>query len=270
MNATEQKAFFEAFGYLHVRQAFSEKEMDEISREAGRLWDEEGREASFGEQGQVVSPFAELSPTLTDMVADDRVYGTAENLLGPDFLWAGSEGNVTVRGTHPWHPDRPGDAEELSYTRLKLNVYLDPVNLDNGCLRVIPGSHRTPLHEEIEPKRRHQMGETVEPFGVAGPDIPSVALESRPGDLCFFNQSIWHAIFNGWPGRRFIALKFAARPTTDKHVASLRHYAPESTFEPADTFLHNDDPRMRKMVEPLPEIGSRDVPEFVPFGGGYG
>ena len=63
--------------------------MDEITREAGRLWEEELGGAPFGQEAQSVSPFVELSTRLTDLAADDRVYGTAENLLGPGFLWAG-------------------------------------------------------------------------------------------------------------------------------------------------------------------------------------
>ena len=89
-----------------------------------------------------------------------------------------------------------------------------------------------PLHQEIEPDSMHQRrGLPVRPFEVPGPNMPSVSLESNPGDAIFFSQSIWHAIFNGWAGRRYIALKFAARPQTENHLASLRHYA-GNIFDP--------------------------------------
>ena len=87
------------------------------------------------------------------------------------FVWAGSEGNVTVNSEHPWHPDRPGDHDEVSYTRLKLNLYLDPIREENGCLRVIPGSHRMPLHRDIEPDSMHQRrGLPVRPIRRARPE----------------------------------------------------------------------------------------------------
>ena len=160
--------------------------------------------------------------------------------------------------------DRPGDDEEISYVRLKTMLYLDGTRKDSGALRVIPGSHRMPLHGEIEPERRHQRGETVDPFGVRGEDVPCFPVESNPGDLVFFCQSLWHSVFHGWVGRRYIALKYAPVPTADKQIASLCHYTKGSIFEPPEFFASSDNPRARHMVDPLPELGRRKVPDFVP------
>ena len=103
-------------------------------------------------------------------------------------------------------------------------IYLDPLDKNSGSLRVIPGSHRLPLHGQIEPENRHQHGDYVKPFDITGQDMPGFPYECSPGDVIFFCQSLWHSIFNGKKGRRYIAMKFAAQPTTDKHIASLRHY----------------------------------------------
>ena len=208
-----QVAHFESFGFLFISQLFSAEETAEITATADNLWLKlrDGKPLD-PEQGQGEGNFIEQDEALTKIVTDDRIYEAAESILGPGFVWAGSEGNVTVNSEHPWHPDRPGDHDEVSYTRLKLNLYLDPIREENGCLRVIPGSHRMPLHRDIEPDSMHQRrGLPVRPYDVPGPNMPSVSLESNPGDAIFFNQSIWHAIFNGWAGRRYIALKFAAR-----------------------------------------------------------
>jgi hypothetical protein len=86
--------------------------------------------------------------------------------------------------------------------------------------------------------------------------MPSVSLESNPGDAIFFNQSIWHAIFNGWAGRRYIALKFAARPQTDNHIASLRYYA-GNIFDPHPNWLASQDARVQSMVGELPALARR-------------
>ena len=258
------KAFFETFGYLFLREVFSAGEISEVTREADDLWAEERGGGPLGEDGQAVGLFAEKRPLLTGLIEDDRIYGVVARLLGPGMVWAGSEGNITVRGEHPWHPDRPGDDEEISYDRVKVSIYLDAVDKEHGCLRLVPGSHRNPLHEAIEPESRHQWGPTVKPFDVAGPDLPCVAVESQPGDVVIFHQSLWHAVFNGWPGRRYIALKYAAEPTTDKHLASLTHYASEM-FEPSESLLNSDRPRIRGLVDRLSEFGARDVPVFVPF-----
>ena len=105
------------------------------------------------------------------------------------------------------------------------------------------------------------------PFGVAGPAIPSFPLESQPGDVVFFNQNLWHAAFGGQTGRRMFTLNFFAKPTTNEHMAFIRHayetdlgFAKEMQFNQTDrlygeAFLNSDRPRIRGMVAPLVELG---------------
>jgi len=261
-----QVAHFKTFGFLLVPQLFSESEIARITKTADDHWLKlrDGKPID-PDHGQGEGAFVEQDAALTNMVTADRIYGAVESILGSGFLWAGSEGNVTVNSEHPFHPDRSGDEAELAYTRLKINLYLDPITEENGCLRVIPGSHRMPLHGDIEPDSRHQRrGLSVRPFDVPGPGMPSISLESNPGDAIFFNQSLWHAIFNGWAGRRYIALKFAAKPETDKHLASL-HYYSSDMFEPHSNWATNEDLKVQSMVGTLPALGAKKVPDFVPF-----
>lgn len=261
-----QVAHFNSFGFLFIPQLFSEDEVADITATADNLWLRlrDGKPLD-PEEGQSEGAFIEQDAALTKIVTDDRIYEAIESILGSGFFWAGSEGNITVNSEHPWHPDRPGDHDEVSYTRLKINLYLDPITEENGCLRVIPGSHRMPLHREIEPDSMHQrQGQSVRPFDVPGPNMPSVSLESNPGDAIFFNQSIWHAIFNGWAGRRYIALKFVGRPQTDNHLASLHYYA-GGMFDPHQNWLASDDARIQSIVSELPTLGRKKVHKFVEF-----
>ncbi len=264
MLSPEQKAHFDTFGFLILRQAFTSEEINKITSEAENLWADDKKNTSSKDRRINPDGFLERNPSLMELLDDDRIQETIEGLLGPGFVWAGSEGQITNHREHGWHPDRPGDEDEVSYLRIKVMLYLDPLNKDNGCLRVIPGSHRLPLHTQIEPENRHQHGEYVKPFDVSGPDIPGFPFECRPGDVIFFCQSLWHGMFNGKDGRRYVALKFAARPTMDKHLASLRYYK-KDIFEPSDALLKSDRPRIRKMVEDLPRLGVKKVPAFVPF-----
>lgn len=264
MVTPEQKSHFDTFGFLVLRQAFTPEEIEKITNEADSVWEKERKNSSSKTGAITLDQFVERHPPLLKLLDDDRIQETVEGLLGPGFVWSGSEGQVCVHRQHGWHPDRPGDEEEISYLRIKVMLYLDPMDKDSGSLRVMPGSHRLPLHAQIEPENRHQHGDYVKPFDITGPDMPGFPFECRPGDVIFFNQSLWHAMFNGIKGRRYIAFKFAARPITDKHLASLRHYK-KDIFEPADILLKSDRPRIRRMVEDLPRLGAKKVPVFVPF-----
>ena len=255
MLTPDQKAHFEAFGFLAVRQAFSPAEVKEIIEESERLWEADRDGAPRGDKGQHMSKFVEHSPVLTRIV-DERIREGVEDLIGADFMWAGSEGNFTVNNAHGWHNDRPAETEsELAFTRLKVNIYLDPVTKDTGALRVLPGSHRPLFHMGLAPleKHHHEKGDRdalSTPYGLSGPDMPFYAFESEPGDVVFFNQTLFHAVFNGFAGRRYIALKFAAMPTTDEQFEMLKETS-GFAFQLHQAFADSELPKVRAMGDRL-------------------
>ena len=246
-----QKAFFESFGYVLMRGLLSPKEVAAITCDVDEEW-AEARKANPDEEDLTLGAIVENRRALLQLVEDDRIYNPISKLLGPDFIWCGSEGHHSSHSTHGFHPDRTGP-HDCDYLRIKLMMYLDPLDKDSGCLRVIPGSHRPPLHFEIEPDERHQMSEIVRPYDVRGDEMPCAALESKPGDIVFFNQCLWHGVFNATPGRRYMAMKFAQRPTRPEHIASLQHYTPDA-FNPHNAFIHSDRPALQRMVDGLAEM----------------
>lgn len=133
-----------------------------------------------------------------------------EQLLGPDFVWQTSDGNLYV-GDTPWQPD-------ASRAMIKMVFYLDPVDADSGCIRVIPGSHRSALHERLDDI--HEEG-ADEAYGVTPDEVPAVPLESEPGDIVYFNQGLWHASFGGGIGRRMFTLNYHREPTEEGDVERL-------------------------------------------------
>lgn len=289
MLTAEQKSRFEAFGYLVFRELLSHQETDELGREHKDILDEDRQGRPFtGERRHGVLSFAERRPALAQLVEDDRVYGRVEALLGPDFMWIGSDGNLYVGDTQ-WHSDSRADPIEYAYTRIKVAFYLDPVGADTGCLRIIPGSHLPPLHEELEPLRQMHLrqrdysgkaaskeeqintdegGDT--PYGVGASDLPAVPLESQPGDVVFFNQRLWHASFGGKAGRRMFTISYGPDPVTDEQVSLVKmNYASgveaaqnlQHTPTPGryytDTFLNSDRPRIRKLMRTAKRLGFR-------------
>ena len=263
MLTPEQIAHFETFGFLFMRQVLSSQEIKKITREAEKQWEEYRRGEAVGENGISMDYFVEMSPVLTELVEDDRIFQSVEQLLGPDFIWVGSEGNVTNNAVHKWHADRKcwrkEEEEDINYRRIKIMLYLDPVTKNTGCLRIIPGSHRMPFHQELGAQ---EFDPQSMPFGAPGEDLPCYPLESEPGDIVLFNHCLFHSVFGGWEGRRIIALKFAAKPANERQLNALNHtssifYAGGDAFRPHQKFLNSKRPRIRGMVESLVELGSK-------------
>ena len=250
MITAQQKAQFEAFGVLFQRQAFSQDEIEDVIREAEEVLERDrGGRPRGQDERQGMAPFVELSPKLSRLAEDDRIYGTVAQLLGSDLIWAGSEGNVTVNSFIRWHADRPGESQ-LGYDRVKVMIYLDPVTADHGALRIIPGSHRMPLNKDLDILTQVHQDVHAKPFGVEGPDLPGFPLESNPGDVVFFNHNLYHAMYNGWAGRRYIALKYAENPVGPGDVETLTEYV-TNVFSVHDSFLNSESPRIRGMVDRL-------------------
>ena len=272
MLTPHQKAHFETFGYLLVRHLFTPSEMSSIAREFDAIMDadKEGRDPPTAQCGfhdvpclehmHSVYGFVE-KPSLQWIAEDDRIYLTLQGLLGPGIAWMGSEGQRYMGETN-WHPD----GRHADVRRIKTAIYLDPLTDDTGCLRVIPGSHRNPLHDAMQPLRDPASS----PFGVGSADVPSHPIETQPGDVLFFNMGLWHATFGGAKGRRQIAIVVSEHISTQVHLDFLsrghevtlkimtgHQYDFRDGRMHEDSFLHSSRPRIKSMVSKLVELGYR-------------
>jgi Phytanoyl-CoA dioxygenase (PhyH) len=259
----QQLRFFQTFGFIVWRQAFSSDEASWISRQFDDVLaeDRQGREF-VGDKRQGVLGFVEQREQLWQLLEDDRIYLTVEQLLGAGFVWIGSDGNLYV-GNTGWHPDN-----SAAYRRVKVAFYLDPVDKATGCLRVIPGSQLSGLADRL--KGCPPRGDADEsPYGMDGSDIPYFPLDSRPGDVVFFNQGVYHASYGGKTGRRMFTLNFGAKPEEDADYDNIRRtYQSNLGFVEqmgytkrdriyTDAFLEGGSPRIRGMVGELIDMGLR-------------
>ncbi len=258
MLTEDQIHHFRVFGFIVLRQVLNEAETDELGRLADVIWMAELGYRPTKDEHVSIAPFLELHPAALPMIEDDRFYKPMVQLLGQDMIWSGSEGvqgTMTRRPFHHWHADRPGP-QELGYLRIKIMMYLDPMRKEAGALRVIPGSHRSPFHEELAPfQQRHGLDDPAF-FGSPGNEVPCHPLETDPGDAVVFNQSLYHAVYGKAGRRRYVALKYAARPTTDAHLASIKRFSPY-TLEPHERIMRSESPRLRAMVTGIDDLRAR-------------
>ncbi|MCZ6676670.1 MAG: phytanoyl-CoA dioxygenase family protein [Candidatus Poribacteria bacterium] len=265
MLTTGQKQYFETFGFLVLRQLFTPEEVDTIRRESDEILLENRQGKPFpGEKRQAMIPFFERSPLLTQFIEDDRIYMLGEDLLGPDFILNATEGNLHVADT-AWHGGGP---EPEPVPHIKIAFYLEPNTKETGALRVIPGSHKPEFRKRLQPLTEQYSDSTVMPFGVSGADLPSLAIESQPGDVIIFPESLWHASFGGPPGRSQHAINFMANPVTDKQTDYIRglYESWNYSLHPPEQIVNSDSPRLRQMVAKLVALGfgpPKATPMFV-------
>lgn len=92
-------------------------------------------------------------PVLFSYLLDADVLDLVESLIGPDIALFSSHFICKPAGDGkpvPWHQDAHFWRDTISPAGDAITVWLaiDPSTTENGCLRVIPGSHRAPVSHQ--------------------------------------------------------------------------------------------------------------------------
>lgn len=208
----QQRTFFDTFGYLVLP--------DLLTQDVP--WIVQGFEELFAQRPEKhdgtrrTIAGTDSSERLCALLDHPKVVGVAASLMGDDFNYLGGDANYYV-GDTGWHSDGWHDVGLF----VKMAFYLDPVTRDTGCLRVVPGSHWVG-NPWLDALRR--VGQAEQHFGIAGCDVPSVALESRPGDVVVFNHNLQHAAFGGGNQRRMFTLNLSRRAQNSAELRELREF----------------------------------------------
>jgi ectoine hydroxylase-related dioxygenase (phytanoyl-CoA dioxygenase family) len=235
-----QCTFFNLFGYLYLPNLLTE-DIEWMTEEHRTIFAKKDMVHDGTKHSQIV-PFIDQSKRLCTLLDHPKVLGVIEALLGDDFNYVGGDGNY-YSGDTSWHSD--GAHRVGLYA--KFHLYLDPLTRNTGCIRVIPGSHLFgKWRKYIEQVRRSN-----EVLGVDGNDVPSVAVETEPGDVVVFNHNIYHASFGGGRSRRHFDLNVASRAKTDAEIIELDNYLQRDgkpRYHPRSQSVHSE--VMRQTASP--------------------
>ena len=135
-------------------------------------------------------------------VRDTRLTDPIVDLLGPNLL---SQGNLYIWKApkiglgFPWHQDKWYFNHQYK-TEMTVGTWtaIDAADKDNGCLYVIPGSHKYGIlaHEDLEGSQQNE-------FKIArdARDEDGVAVEVPPGAVVWFNNQLLHKSTNNHSSR---------------------------------------------------------------------
>ena len=211
---SQQKHFFETFGYL-VLPGLLKEEIGWITEEFEAVF-RDRCVVHDGTKRSVIVPFIDQRERLCTLLDQPLVVDLISGLLGENFNYLGGDGNFYT-GDTLWH----SDGFHMVGTYLKVAFYLDPVTSNSGCLRVIPGSHRTDLRDTWAARKAR---EATTLWGIAQDQVPAIALESQPGDVVAFNHNLMHAAFGGSQRRRMFTMNTCAQCTSVAEIQELENF----------------------------------------------
>ncbi len=169
-------------GFAKFEGLFSKAEIGawrRVAQDALNELDAEHRER-FRSNGSLCN-LAEL-PAFAPLIGDPRITDAIASLGGDDIRWTSGYLISKPAGGDPlfWHQDWWGWGEAVSYdafpAQLFVMIYLTDTRVENGCLRVIPGSHRRD-HE------LHNLPAAHTKDIATGIDLNSPVYASHPDEL---------------------------------------------------------------------------------------
>jgi hypothetical protein len=200
-----QKRFFADFGYLSLPGLMA-AESNWISEEFEAVF-RRGDQVHDGSQRTSIGPFIEQSARLCTLVEHPLLAGVLNGVLGRDFNYLGSGGELYV-GDGMWHPDGMFDV----VPHAKLALYLDPLTRETGSLRLVPGSHRQGWEGNLDPQAL---------WGLSDEEVPCVAPDNEPGDVLVFNLNTLHNSIGGGNRRRMLNITACAPCQTREEIEYL-------------------------------------------------
>ena len=200
------KSRFEADGFVVVEKMFTASEVAEMKAEIRRVL--EGARARAVEAGHspddvardgVFVGLAANSPFFRKLAHDTRLLDPLEAILGPDLEFLSDKivfKSAGVDYSSPWHQDWPywEGAHKIS-----IWVALDPATTENGCLKMLPGSHKQVATHDGTAQAGEGFGHRLRSDAVD--ESQAAILPAASGDAIYFHDLTLHASFPNTTGQ---------------------------------------------------------------------
>jgi ectoine hydroxylase-related dioxygenase (phytanoyl-CoA dioxygenase family) len=229
----EQKKFFDTFGYLVFKGLFS-NEIEKISTNFDKTIEVNKADivdwkhrAHHNENRLFMAQFIDRDAYLSALLDDERILAIYKALLGDDFIYRGSDANIFECSTC-WHSDTYGAL--LKYRNVKLAFYLESLDAENGCFRVLPGSHH--FGDRFANKLQAFLKKNdsyLDDLGLQDWEIPATIIPTEPGDVLAFDFRVKHATCFGGNHKRRMFTMCAAEKIRDEDIPVLRERIAESS-----------------------------------------
>lgn len=207
-------SFYRDQGYLVIRNILTEAGLEEMREQSMKAWVAE--KGAFDEnktwlQNALLVNVHHKAPVVRDYYFQGPLVDIAEQLIGQNLKGATSQLTFKMRGnTKPfgWHQDN-GYGELDPYNALTTLTALDDTDSSNGCLWLIPGSHR---QGQIRVAQTQEQKERSSEVIVEADDNAAIPMEMKAGDCLIFNCWMLHKSEGNYStdrDRRVLFLRYA-------------------------------------------------------------
>ncbi len=212
----EETWYFRYNGFHRVRNGLPEELVVRLNAATDRevagwvepiVW--EGEASGRTEDVRRLSKILSRDPVFLEAARHPLVLDAVEACLGPNVeLLTNKHNHIMVRpaGSQPvpWHAGE----ETWDSTLITALIYLEESTVDNGCIRLVPGSHNRPFRQPRRPQGDWYDSDWL---------LRSLPVPMPRGGVLLFNDACFHgADENRTSGsRRSMTLAYRAHDTHD-------------------------------------------------------
>lgn len=213
-----QVAQFREHGYLSPVSAISAEEAREARAQVEAIEAQHG-----GKWPRHLSLKSHLVYTFLDrIVHHPALLDAVEDILGPDILCWSSRWFIKDKndgGFVSWHQDVPYWGIDVGENIVTAWVAISPATRANGCMKVIPGSHRSLVpHKEGVSNNLLLRGQEV---AVAVDEALAVYMELEAGQMSLHHGLMFHGSEESHADQRRIGFAIRYIPTRVKPIDGL-------------------------------------------------
>lgn len=192
--SSDRAAAFHKQGYVFPLDVFSAEEANGYRRELEKL-EARTRHERVGNRDQLNYPHV-IFRFANRMVRDPRLLDAVEELLGPDLLVWGA--TFFIKEPHSdsyssWHQDLRYWGLDDEDGQVSAWVALGPVNIANGCMRFVPGSHKGPIVPHRDTFAENNVLTRGQEAQVEIDEQTIVHVELLPGQVSLHHGKLLHA-----------------------------------------------------------------------------
>jgi non-heme Fe2+,alpha-ketoglutarate-dependent halogenase len=212
---TEQVRFFNENGYLSGLSVFNSREVHSNRINFDNILQ---KFTSQGKNSYAIDRYHDQFAAIYDLAKNSGIVQIVTDLLGPDVVcWA----------TH-YFCKMPGDGKAVSWHQdcsywpltpsktITVWLAIDEVDVENGCMRVIPGSHvRGHLKfRESDPSEHNVLTQSVDdPYKYGDPEV---MIEMKTGQISIHSDLLLHSSLANTSNRRRCGLTLRYCPVDVK------------------------------------------------------
>lgn len=191
LDLTTVRDDFNQTGFAIVPNLFSRDDVQRLKSECINIMETVRKETGSVAGHGVHVGLAARSPVFQEAVADERLLDILSVILAPDIEFLSDKfvfKSELMTFASPWHQDW-----SYWYGAHKYSIWvaLDDATVENGCLKLLPGSHKSAVVHDGDASDGHGFGNRLKPDAVD--ESQAITAEVEAGGAVFFHDLTLHS-----------------------------------------------------------------------------